>query len=741
MKQLVFVSFLSFIFLASLVQATDSPPNETFSLEQKRELYPKSVSMFLFKDVYYAVIGTDPSELYASNDGNVWNKVTGTIPLHIVYSFTQDSSGNFYIAGKNINEVDGKVYKSADSGQTWTQMGSTFIGSQELKAEVVGVGDEIYAWSRTALYRWNGNSWSQVNILGFEPLDVMDSGLLHEKYLVSNTPTQTRFSLLSTNAEVGRLPNTDKAEFKYGWARRHIIEYENVFYLIAERSNGYYGSIWASSDFTTWQKVHEISGDTFITISGKDGHGIYAVTNYGKIYKSWDGINWRLFSSNQNNGYDVLFIDKHSALFGLGTRIYKSTSNAWPTIGASYQINNQQALPGQSANVGDQIRLLGIGFNPENDGALSFSWTQTSGSTISLTGSSTSASTFTLTQAGTYAFKLAIKDSFMSPSETGSTAIVSFNVTSPNANPPVIANAATDNFCFINQNCTIVPTLEDPDGLEQVAALVHTNPDDAPFGGNPNIQRLTEKVFQPSRTPSVFVINATGNFIFTIEAYDGANQVFKNITVTVTDNSENQPPVANAGEDKQVEVNKTITLEGTGSDPENLPLKYYWAAVSGPPTTGSALDWISKNTSTPTFIPKLVGVYTITFVVTDNIGQQARDNVTVTVFSPGQVVENLEVLCGNHVCDQNEDESSCPEDCKKAEADENIDEEKVGGENEIKGKKSSSDKENPVQKEKPETIQGEFNSIIPLIIIMIVVLIVAIGLVFWKAGYSIQKKK
>jgi hypothetical protein len=97
-----------------------------------------------------------------------------------------------------------------------------------------------------------------------------------------------------------------------------------------------------------------------------------------------------------------------------------------------------------------------------------------------------------------------------------------------------------------------------------------------------------------------------------------------------TDNDEsnpttdNNPPTANAGPDQTIEVNQSITLNGSGQDPDNDPLTFQWDFLDGIVSSGATA--IRTYTS--------VGTYNATLTVTDSKGATSMDSVVITVIAP-----------------------------------------------------------------------------------------------------------
>jgi hypothetical protein len=121
-------------------------------------------------------------------------------------------------------------------------------------------------------------------------------------------------------------------------------------------------------------------------------------------------------------------------------------------------------------------------------------------------------------------------------------------------------------------------------------------------------------------------------YYFAATAVNTANleSVYSN-EVSIALSTTNQPPVANAGPDQDVNGGATVTLSGRNSvDPEGRPLTYSWSQVSG--TTVSLSNPSAAQT---TFIAPSVGSRgkTLGFqlTVTDSGGLQSSDTCIVNV--------------------------------------------------------------------------------------------------------------
>ena len=115
----------------------------------------------------------------------------------------------------------------------------------------------------------------------------------------------------------------------------------------------------------------------------------------------------------------------------------------------------------------------------------------------------------------------------------------------------------------------------------------------------------------------------TGDKTVRLTVRDTDNNVASD-TVTITVHS---APVADAGSDQDVSVNKTVSFDGSGSsDPDGGNLIYSWNfGTDATPSTGSGVM--------PSCTYSTTGAKTVTLTVTDDEGVSRSDTVTITVHS------------------------------------------------------------------------------------------------------------
>src|ERR1035437_551322 len=119
------------------------------------------------------------------------------------------------------------------------------------------------------------------------------------------------------------------------------------------------------------------------------------------------------------------------------------------------------------------------------------------------------------------------------------------------------------------------------------------------------------------------VKGATYNGTITLAPYSSA-VLIKNGAIIIT----NQSPTANAGADQSITLpTSTVSLSGSGIDPDGTISSYFWTKISGP-TAGTIANINSASTSVSGLVQ---GVYKFELKVTDHNGATGRDTMQVTV--------------------------------------------------------------------------------------------------------------
>jgi len=271
---------------------------------------------------------------------------------------------------------------------------------------------------------------------------------------------------------------------------------------------------------------------------------------------------------------------------------------------------------------GSQVTLTGIGTDPDND-PLKYQWTQTSGDTVTLATSDQPTATFTAPAVGsspykTLEFMLTADDGNGGQGSDVTTVTVMSNsyYNSPSVNCGGIIGGA--------RGSTV--------GLQ--AAIT-----------NPANMALTYSWTQVSGLPVQLSSANTLNPTFTVPNGPDASELAFQLTVS---NGQNpigtcesyvytqlgfaMPPVANAGPDRTVNGQDTVTLDGTKSTGVGS-LAYSWKQISGVP-----VQLLYAGTASPQFVAPDVpvgGTQVLVFSleVSNGLGKSA-DQVEITVIHP-----------------------------------------------------------------------------------------------------------
>ncbi len=88
------------------------------------------------------------------------------------------------------------------------------------------------------------------------------------------------------------------------------------------------------------------------------------------------------------------------------------------------------------------------------------------------------------------------------------------------------------------------------------------------------------------------------------------------------------PPNASAGPDQTVQRNSTVQLNGSGTDPQGLPLTFLWSIVNKP--AGSSANLSSNTIANPAFVADQAGDYIAQLIVNNGLLSSAPATVKIT---------------------------------------------------------------------------------------------------------------
>lgn len=295
-----------------------------------------------------------------------------------------------------------------------------------------------------------------------------------------------------------------------------------------------------------------------------------------------------------------------SASDNIQVTVITTTSNQIPTVTAGNDI--VISLPNNAVN------LVAIANDPDGTIA-SYAWTKQSGPAVTRAGETIPTLSLTNLLEGIYVFRITVTDN------AGATSFdeIKITVLPLSSNDPPVVNAGSDKIIFLPSNTINLSGLaSDVDGTI--------------------INYLWQKISGPSATltnqnTTVVTLSSLveGQYVFRLTATDNTgNTAFDEVGVTVFAATVNQSPIANAGADQTIVIpNSTITLTGSGSDPDGTVAKYFWTKKSGP-------TCIIENASSPSAIISdlLIGVYEFQLIVEDKLGAIGTDIVKITIIEP-----------------------------------------------------------------------------------------------------------
>ena len=297
------------------------------------------------------------------------------------------------------------------------------------------------------------------------------------------------------------------------------------------------------------------------------------------------------------------------------------TDNSGATATDIMQVNVNAANQAPTANAGldqnitlptNSVSLSGSGTDP--DGTITaYLWTKISGpASGTITNAASATTTVTGLVQGVYQFQLKVTDN------SGATATDIMQVTvNPAVNQPPTANAGLDqnitlptNFVSLNGSGT------DPDGT--ITAYLWTKIS-GPASGT-----ITNPI--SATTSATGLIQ--GVYQFQLKVTDNNGATATDVMQVTVNPALNQAPTANAGLDQNITLPvNSVSLNGSGTDPDGTIAAYLWTKISGP-----ANSIITNTTSATTTVTGLAhGVYQFQLQVTDNSGATAIDVMQVTV--------------------------------------------------------------------------------------------------------------
>jgi hypothetical protein len=309
-----------------------------------------------------------------------------------------------------------------------------------------------------------------------------------------------------------------------------------------------------------------------------------------------------------------------------GTYVLKLTvSNGAGTDSATVTVSTfnsppvASAGPNQTIPLGSTVTLNGGGSSDVDGDPITFLWSLVSrpaGSAAVLAGASSISPTLVADKAGSYLAQLVVHD--------GKVNSVPATVTITTQNTPPVANAGANqsvNIGAVVQLNGSGSTDVDGDTLTFQWSLITV-----PAGSTASLSSLT--AINPT-----FTADRQGTYVAQLTVRDGKVDSVP-ATTTITTNAL-QAPTANPGLNQTVKHGTTVTLNGSGTDPQSLPVTILWSLINKP--AGSAAVLSSTTVTNPTFVADKFGSYTVQLVVNNGTLNSAPATVTITTTNTAPV--------------------------------------------------------------------------------------------------------
>jgi hypothetical protein len=275
----------------------------------------------------------------------------------------------------------------------------------------------------------------------------------------------------------------------------------------------------------------------------------------------------------------------------------------------------------QSVWVDAVVTLDGSGSSDADGPLASYLWSQTGGAAVTLTGTTSAMAIFTapaVVTTGTFTFDLIVTDS------VGATDTDTVIITVTNTAP--VAVAGDDQAVGIGAAVTLDGSASsDVDG--NIVSYLWTQTAGA-------LVTLTDTTSATATfTSPLLVTTDTLTFTLTVTDNGGATHV-DTINIVVTNNA----PVAAAGNDQNVTIDMSVTLDGSGSsDADGAIVSYLWVQTSGTVVTVTGSTLVTATFTAP--IVATTDTLTFDLTVTDNGGATHTDAINVTVTNQAPVAD------------------------------------------------------------------------------------------------------
>ena len=270
------------------------------------------------------------------------------------------------------------------------------------------------------------------------------------------------------------------------------------------------------------------------------------------------------------------------------------------------------AGPNQTVGLGSTVVLNGGGSTSGSGNPLAYAWilkSRPASSAAALTGASTVSPTFAADKPGSYTAQLIVNDG--GANSAPSTVTIATQIVKP------VANAGQGQVVSVGS-------------VAQLNGAGSTDANGLPLTYQWSLIALpagsAAALSNPAAVNPAFTPDLAGTYVAQLIVNNGTLSSDP-ATVAITTNPI-LAPTANAGTNQTVNGGATVTLGGSGTDPQNLPLTYQWTLINKP--SGSAAGLSGAVLPNPTFIADLAGTYVAQLVVNNGFLSSPPSTVTIS---------------------------------------------------------------------------------------------------------------
>ena len=465
--------------------------------------------------------------------------------------------------------IDGILHPVSDAGRDIeARPGTTVLLDGSGSVDPIG-GDLDYSWAQT----------------GGETVNLLDRNKVVANFTAPATTNVTKTLSFSLTVETHSAHNTDEVNV-------HVIP-QNID-PIADAGNNM-----------------RVDGGANVTLDGTDSVG----NNLSYSWQQSTGASVTLIDSNTATPSFIAPNNTRQIVLGFTLTVTDSANmsdsdqvhitvghDAPPTADAGYNINTF---------TGSNVVLRGDGSDPEQR-TLSYSWSQTGGTKVTLSSSDSSVASFV---APSTASELSFTLTVMDPGGNSATDRMMVNVLANESQVPTVsADAGHDQTSFVNG--TVYLDGGSSIGTDLSYSWIKTSGVSVSLSNN----TASSPTFTAPSAPSVIVFKLTVN--------SGNHTASDSVKITIIEPT-NDPPTADAGIDMTVSTRESVTLSGSGSDPDGDRMAYSWTQTGGTDVTLKNFN----NASASFTAPDLTGTLTFVLTVVDSTGQAGSDSINIMVDS------------------------------------------------------------------------------------------------------------